>query len=136
MPIGGDWSSVFKLRVTKERKQCPDKESNMVGESMNKSRWLGSASWTCSCRGMCAGIEIMTCICSQCDAKGQGTAQSSVLARGDEALVPKGLLATSLLSLLAQKPAASGNPGDSGVCPGSLLPQLTAGPVGAHAPLS
>lgn len=29
------------------------------------------------------------------------------------------------LSFAAQKPAASGNPGDLGACPGSLLPQLT-----------
>lgn len=80
----------------------------------------------------------MARLCSQHDAEGQGTAQSTVLARGDEALVPKGLLATFLLSLLAwpqscrgalsfatQKPVASGNRGGSGACPGSLVPQLT-----------
>lgn len=82
MPIGGDWSSVFKLRVTKKIKQYPDKEPNMVEESENKSYWLGSASWGCSCRGICAGIENIAHLCSQ----------STVLARGDEALMPKGLL--------------------------------------------
>lgn len=68
---------------------------------MNESHWLGSASWSCSCREMCAGIENMTFLWFQCDTEGQGTAQSTVLARGGEALVPTGLLATFLLSFLA-----------------------------------
>lgn len=148
MPIGGDWSSVFKLRVTKERKQYPDKESNMVGESSNKSCWLGSASCGCSCRGMCAGVENMACLCSQCDMGGQGTAQSTVLATGGEALMPKGLLPSFLPSLPAW-PQWCGEPsalllrnqqhqkswGFRSMSRSSAPTADSAGHLGAHAPL-
>lgn len=56
------------------RKQYSDKVYNMVGEFTDKSSWLGSASWSSACRGMCAGIENIACLYSQCDTEGQGTA--------------------------------------------------------------
>lgn len=77
MPIGGDWSSFFKLRVTKERKQYPDKESSMVGESKNKRCWLGLASRSCSRRGMRAEMENKARLCSQRASEVRRTAQSS-----------------------------------------------------------
>lgn len=85
MPIGGHGSLFFKVRVTKERKQRSDKESNMVGESKNKRCWLGLASGSCSCRGMHAGMENKAHLCSQ-HGPVNSSEQSEPWSREDKAL--------------------------------------------------
>lgn len=136
MPIGGDWSSFFKLRVTKERKQYPDKEFNMVGESKSKRCCLGSASRSCSPRAMCAGMENKARLLFHHGSKVLRTARSSQCPspEGIKHWCWKGRLPTpsvtfsmaqsyrEALSFTTQNSGTSGNRGD--VSPGgSFLPK-------------